>query len=399
MIRIWLAVSVFVALPAFAECRLEGRKQFSEGLEALARGDLALAAAQFTALVQAQPDCAEARNNLAVVEVERGQLREAAAELRRALELRPDYDRARMNLQRVELLLAQRPEMTPPPAPTTGALETAAFPGATVGQAHAPGVPEPTATAASALPPVVAAALGFDGASAGVIDLAKREVCLYQRAAGGIAAPSCYAIANSRIEEPPQWLLTGDTGGQRLRLVDETGRRRLRIAPEPAAITGDAIWIGPADFASLAATVLPWRTIWGVVQKPMSALDPAVGTAIGEAVERWRSAWEQRQFDVYTAAYSQSFVPQTDATVAQWRARKRALFDTSGSITVRLGTPGVFAIAGGATVITLFEQHYRSGTVVADELKALRWKRDDGTWKIAAETVLRELPADAPAAR
>ena len=48
-------------------------------------------------------------------------------------------------------------------------------------------------------------------------------------------------------------------------------------------------------------------------------------------------------------------------------------------------------------MITLFDQHYRSGPVAADELKALRWKREDGTWKITAETVLQQPPVVAPA--
>ena len=399
MMRVWLVVSVFSAVTAFAECRPEGRKQFAEGLEALARGDLAAAAAQFTVLVQVQPDCAEAHNNLAVVQVEQGRLREATVELRRALELRPDYERARVNLQRVELLLAQRPEATPPPAPTAGALETAAFPGAPATAAPPPAqaAGEPTAPGGMPTAPVSSAPMESEGPRVGVIDLAKREMCLYPRTAAGIAAPSCYAITNHRIEALPQWLLTGDTSGQRLRLVDETGQRRLRIAPEPATLTGDTIWVKTADFNLLAAAVMPWRTIWGVAQKPLSPLEPAIGTAIGEAVERWRSAWEQKQFDVYAAVYSRTFVPQADATISQWRARKRALFDRSESISVQIGAPSIFVIDDGTTVITLFDQHYRSGPVAADELKALRWKREDGTWKITAETVLQQPPVVAPA--
>jgi len=402
MMRLCLLVSVVCAIGASAECRPEGRQQFRAGLEALAHHDLAVAAAQFTALVQAQPDCAEARNNLAVVQVEQGRLSEAAAELRRALELRPDYERARVNLHRVEMLLAQRARATPPPGPTApgGGLQAAAVPAATATVVPPPArvAAELSATAGGALLPAAAAtAPGAAGVRVGVIDLAKREVCLYPRTAAGIAPPSCYAIVNHRIDRLAQWLLTGDTNGRRLRLVDETGVRRLVIAPEATTLTGDAIWLKAADFDLLAAAVIPWRTIWGMVQKPILPLEPAVGTAIGEAVERWRLAWEQKQFDAYAASYSKTFVPQADDSVAQWRARKRTLFAKSGRISVKIDSPSIFVIDDGTTAITLFEQHYRSGTLVADELKALRWKREDGTWKINAETVLHSLPAEASA--
>jgi len=115
---IWFGILLAsCAAVAAAKCRPEGCATFVAGLEALARGDLSLAAVQFTNLVQAQPDCAEARNNLAVVEVEQGQLSEAAEELRVAVELRPDYERARSNLQRVEALLARQAALAPEPAP------------------------------------------------------------------------------------------------------------------------------------------------------------------------------------------------------------------------------------------------------------------------------------------
>jgi hypothetical protein len=398
MMRVWLVVGLVFAVAATAECRPEGRKQFTEGLEALDRGDLAVAARKFTTLVQAQPDCPEAHNNLAVVQVEQGLLREAVVELRRALELRPDYDRARVNLQRAQMLLAQ--QAGPTPRPAAAAPETAVLPGttATVARPVAPAAAaEPTATAGGPALPAGAAAPGPEVDRVGVIDLVKREVCLYPRTAAGIAAPSCFPITNHRIESLPQWMLTGDTGGQRLRLFDDTGRRRLRMAPEPAAVAGDFVWLKRSDFDLLAAALVPWRTIWGVVQKPISPLDPSVATAIGESLERWRSAWEQKQIDAYAAAYSQTFVPQSEPTVAQWRARKRALFDRSGNISVQIAAPSIFVLDEGATVITLFEQRYRSATTTAYDLKALRWQREDGAWKISAETVLTELPAKAPA--
>lgn len=77
MTRIWLAIALLYPASAVADCRPEGRKVFAEGLDALARAELSVAAAHFTGLVRSQPSCAEARNNLAVVQVEQGHLSEA----------------------------------------------------------------------------------------------------------------------------------------------------------------------------------------------------------------------------------------------------------------------------------------------------------------------------------
>jgi tetratricopeptide (TPR) repeat protein len=115
-----------LAWAAAAQCRPEGRSTFAAGLRALADGDLPAAAARFDALVRTQPDCVDARNNLAAVEVQQGKFSEAAEQLRRVIQLRPDYQRARANLQRVEALLAKTPAPSPATAtPTPTAQATA----------------------------------------------------------------------------------------------------------------------------------------------------------------------------------------------------------------------------------------------------------------------------------
>jgi tetratricopeptide (TPR) repeat protein len=110
----WLPIGMALLLSAasaLAQCRPSGRDSFAAGLEALSRGDLPAAAARFEEVVHAQPDCAEARNNFAVVLVEQGRIDEAAYQLRQALRARPDYYRARLNLDRVvALITAQRRE-------------------------------------------------------------------------------------------------------------------------------------------------------------------------------------------------------------------------------------------------------------------------------------------------
>jgi Domain of unknown function (DUF4440) len=402
MTRIWLAMALLYSASAVAECRPEGRKVFAEGLDALARVELSVAAAHFTALVRSQPSCAEARNNLAVVQVEQGHLSEAAEELRQALKLRPDYERARRNLERVAVLLAAQPDRAPHPgfAPEAPAVQTPEAAATT--PAPSPPVarvapPEPMPTTVSMPAPAGFAALEPQGARAGAIDTVRQQVCLYMRTDETIAPETCFAITKCRVESWPQWLFTGETDGQRIRLFDGSGRRSLTVVPEHVAIAGDAMWLEQTDFNSLAAKVLPGRTTWVVVEKPAQSANSTMLPAVREALQRWRTAWEQKQFDEYAAVYSQSFVPQSEPTLGRWRTRKRYLFEQSGSISVQITPPSVLVVDDGTAVITVFDQRYRSRTTAAHEMKALRWQQEGTGWKITAETVLKSLPDAEPA--
>jgi tetratricopeptide (TPR) repeat protein len=397
---IWFGILLAsCAAAAAVKCRPEGRATFAAGLEALARGALSVAAAQFANLVQAQPDCAEARNNLAVVEVEQGQLSEAAEELRVAVELRPDYERARSNLQRVEALLARQAALAPEPpalaASPTVTPERAATATVTLAPqpAMTPGLaatvaesPTPAAASQATVPGIVA--LEPEGASACAIDPTRQRMCVYDRTAQAVVLRACYAFARFHVTTWPRWLIAGDTAGQRIRLLDETGERRLKIIPEHANVAGDVVGLRQNDFDALCASVRPWRTAC-VLADSAPELEPAMLAALRDALEAWRLAWEQRRFADYVAHYGQRFVPQSDRDVAHWQARKRQLFEQASSITVQVAAPSIFITGDGATAIMLFDQWYRSAATAAHDLKALRWQLQAGVWKITAETVLR----------
>ncbi|MGD0947237.1 MAG: tetratricopeptide repeat protein [Candidatus Binatia bacterium] len=399
---IWFGILLAsCAAVAASECRPEGRGTFTAGLEALGRGDLSVAAARFANLVQAQPGCAEARNDLAVVKVEQGRLNEAAAQLRVAVELRPDYERARSNLQRLEALLARQATLAPEPvrpalaASPTVTPERAAAATVTVAPqpAMTPGLaatvaesPTPAAASQATVPGIVA--LEPEGASACAIDPTRQRMCVYDRTAQAVILHACYPLAGVRVAAWPRWLIAGDTGGRRIRLFDETGQRRVTIIPEHADVGGNLVRLRQKDFDSLSAGVRPWRTAC-VPADSAAELEPAMLAAVRDALEAWRSAWEQRRFEDYVAHYGERFVPQSDFDVAQWRARKRHVFEEAGSITVQVASPSIFVTEGGTTVIMLFDQWYRSAATAAHDLKALRWQRQAGVWKITAETVLQ----------
>jgi len=398
----WLVILVFLARSAApAECLPSGRAIFAAGLEALSRGDLQTAEARFEELVTVQPKCAEARNNLAVVLFELGRTQEADAQLRQAVEINPDYWRGRLNLRRVE--------GTPEGPGVTPQVETALTTGATVAPSFAPPA-EPASTEPSPTPwpmitaptapvparaavPAGVAALEPQGATAGVIDMSQQQLCVYRRAESAIVQDACYPIVGSDVDEWPQWVVPSDVTTRRVRLVDDTLRRRLRIIPTTAEMD-DSIRVRVSDFDILSKTSVPWRT--GFVVLALGTTPPSASAAaqsarqVREALGQWRQAWEEKKFDVYVGFYGAAFVPHPERDVARWRARKQALFGRDGTIRVQIAAPSIFVLGDGSKVITVFDQRYRATGSESRDVKALRWERQGERWLISAETILGE---------
>ncbi len=297
---IWLGLALLFASTGTAQCPPSGRKPFAAGLEALNRNDLPAAAKAFYQLVENQPRCPEARNNLAVVFVEQGRLDEAAQQLRQALQADPNYRRARVNLDRVEELLAAAPNSAPevragtepqaaPPTPTprpggdseqTASGETSHTPAAATpaGAARPDGqtTEAPTADAQfAALPPPegttvipkrIATIAPLGNTTACVIEPGQNRLCVYEQTATAIASSECYPIALAQVRSWPRWIVASEVSPKRIRLLDETGQTRLEIVAPDAVVSGDAVRVKRRDLEALATRVVPWRTGWLVVE-------------------------------------------------------------------------------------------------------------------------------------
>lgn len=384
MLRIVLALTLICCTPAaLAECRPEGRETFATGLEALARGDLPAAGASFAELVRSQPACAEARNNLAVVEAEEGRLNNAAEQLRQALQLWPEYARARMNLQRVEALSAKVESAAPP-------TDATAIPSPVAG----PTPPQPPATAAVIIPFGDIAAIEPPGTTAVVIDVVAQRLCVYASASDAVVGDRCYPIVASKVRTWPRWLMTAVTEPERIRLVDESGQRRLKIAPDHIGVLGDVVYLRQDDFAALRSQTTPWRTSWIVVERPAAGAVSGRGVveAVRQALSAWRAAWQEKRFDEYVGSYSPAFVPTSGCAPARRRIRA-CMFEPPGDISVRIGRPSIFVL-DESTVMTIFEQWYRSDAGAFHDLKSLRWQRQGTRWTISAEAVVTPLPPE-----
>ncbi len=405
-----VAVALLCASSAGAECLPSGRSTFAAGLEALGRGDLEEAHGRFDELVKAQPDCAEARNNLAVVLFEQGRFEEADAQLRRAVELNPDYQRARFNLRRVEAGSREQ-QRAKPDVETAIAGEVTLTPG--VPSVQAP-LPAPAATPLAQTPPVSPAAGGPDvpgqlaviepdGMAACVIEPARRRICVFRRAGASIVVDACYPMTGMQVQSWPPWTATSDVTPKRIRLVDQRRQRRLRVVPESAP-TDDSVRLGQHDFDELSAKVVPWRTSWVVVGAARESAASAATAAnaveeLRDTLERWRQAWERKQLDEYTGFYGSVFAPPPDGDVTRWRARKQALFKQAGTIAVRIAAPSVFLLGDGTSAVTTFEQTYRLSASESRDFKVLEWRRQGDRWMISAETVLAGESGQQPGRR
>ncbi|MFQ5667103.1 MAG: tetratricopeptide repeat protein [Candidatus Binatia bacterium] len=386
--RTWVAAVLAMVMwgtPAAGECLPAGRPTFTAGLHALGQGDLSAAQRAFDTLVQQQPTCAEARNNLAVVLVERGQLAAAAVQLRQALAARPDYARARLNLQRVESLLAARTASVSTPA---APLEIEAAP-----SVQPIATPTQPAATPQVLPAAPASLVALEpvGAVACVLEPEQHRLCIYRRAASGIVPDACYSVVVPQARHWRPWLATGELTARRIGLVDETGQLQLQVVPVGAAAAGPtALQLKPADLAAVAARVVRWRTAWVLRSAAPATGANAAAAAVRAALAHWRRAWAHTQFDAYVRDYSATFTPQQDPDRAHWLARKRYLFAHSGAIHVQLTAVSIFLVDGGQTALTTFEQSYRSDIFASRAFKVLRWQRENGRWTISVETVLRE---------
>jgi tetratricopeptide (TPR) repeat protein len=274
--RVWagmILAALAAAGPAYGDCRAGGRKQFTAALQALARDDLAMAARLLLELVEAQPDCAEVRNNLAVVFVEQGRLQDAADQLEEAIRARPHYALAQRNLQRVDALLqatavAHRSVETPTPPLLPSMTPTEAFAEAEVSSANGPPTAPPvsttTRTAAAATPSPTQN--NARGTTVSVIEPSHNRICVHQRNSDGISDETCYQIAVAQVRTWPRWLVATEVTPQRIRLRDESGQMRLEIVRENVPVTGDAVRLRPADFDAFAQRIVPWRTAWVILE-------------------------------------------------------------------------------------------------------------------------------------
>jgi len=290
---------------------------------------------------------------------------------------------------------------TSPSAETQPASEPVAAAGPAVANTSEGASEEQTATAAanaepeprSPQGPARLVSLQPDGAVSFVLQPKEKQACVYHGAGGAIVADQCYPILAARVEAWTPWLVASDLNAQRIRLVDDSGHKRLRIVPENHPLWTDTVRVSQSAFTALSEKVKPWDTVWLAVKGTEPALTEQDAASLRQAVESWRQAWEQTRFGDYIGFYSAAFVPSSDGDVARWWDRKRSLFERSGSISVQLGATTMATGDTPEEAIVSFDQLYHSDLLSSRCFKVLRWRHEGAGWKILSETVLLERPS------
>ncbi|MEM7352211.1 MAG: hypothetical protein AAF657_15530 [Acidobacteriota bacterium] len=116
-------------------------------------------------------------------------------------------------------------------------------------------------------------------------------------------------------------------------------------------------------------------------------------SAAEATVRDWAAAWAAQRVDDYLLFYSREFRPPEALTRSRWEAQRRHRISRPAfievrldALTVRFGGPGIAWVE--------FAQAYRSDSYRDDVVKILQLQREDGLWKITAEQVIRQLPAN-----
>lgn len=112
--------------------------------------------------------------------------------------------------------------------------------------------------------------------------------------------------------------------------------------------------------------------------------------AVTFAIEQWRQAWSNQNFDGYIAAYSEDFVPADGQPVRAWRnARKRSV-TSPRFIEVFISDLKLTPISD-TMVRATFNQRYRSDRYQDEVIKVLLLNKTSGQWKIAQEAITHEI--------
>ncbi|VAX19222.1 hypothetical protein MNBD_NITROSPINAE03-1420 [hydrothermal vent metagenome] len=104
---------------------------------------------------------------------------------------------------------------------------------------------------------------------------------------------------------------------------------------------------------------------------------------ISGMIERWRSAWQGRDYEAYARFYGGAF-SQKDMGLEEWLAVKKKKFRKAKNISVEIANLNITVNGGQATAE--FIQHYRSDLYNDTGVKTLTLVKTDEGWKIESET-------------
>ncbi|MBF0170942.1 MAG: nuclear transport factor 2 family protein [Nitrospinae bacterium] len=157
-------------------------------------------------------------------------------------------------------------------------------------------------------------------------------------------------------------------------------RRQLEAAKVTIARMKDENTPPAAPVEEMSASIptpVPSRT----PEPPVLA--PPIEKVLIDRVEAWRRAWEGRESEAYAELYAAGFASDGYDRNG-WLERKKRIFSRAGELSVAIIDPKVLVEGEMARVV--FVQEYRSGRSFDRGWKELTFVRDEGAWRIVAES-------------
>lgn len=190
-------------------------------------------------------------------------------------------------------------------------------------------------------------------------------------------------------------------------IASEAYRRAISQTSEPAKYTHDIELTAITRLDSPEADQLPAvaslpqvkpKVLQAQVEKPPASESQPAPTPVTKAdrdkplietVMKWASAWSNKDFDNYTAAYAPGYRSRFK-THARWVEHRRSRILRPGEITVEVGNFKVKRRDENRASVD-FTQAFSSPTYSDRVIKRLDFERIGSQWKIAAERVLSVL--------
>lgn len=145
------------------------------------------------------------------------------------------------------------------------------------------------------------------------------------------------------------------------------------------------------ELESAMVTAVPKNT--SPNKPPRESTDGQAGSeeeqkvSVRKALEAWGTAWTQRAYEDYAAAYSTEFQPADGMTRDAWVNRKKAILSKAQFIKVEIKVTRI-QIAGALATVKLSQQ-YRSDRYAETGDKELKLVKEDANWKILSEKPLK----------
>ena len=151
-----------------------------------------------------------------------------------------------------------------------------------------------------------------------------------------------------------------------------------KASPEPA----------PKAAPMPEPAVKPAREPAPKVRKPVDdapLVDTTANREVEQAVQRWATAWGDKDLTGYFAAYGRDFDPAGKQSRNAWEDERRARIEGKANISIQL--TDVQTLVRGNTALVKFRQNYRANGIAISSRKTLEMVRQGDNWKIIREAV------------